>query len=52
MQYTALAAVYLIAVEKSVKRVSRQEVFVVLICLSLGTPNILFSYITFLKMIT
>ena len=37
----------LIAVEKSGSSVSRQEVLVVLICLSLGTPSMRFSYITF-----
>ena len=37
------------AVEKSGRSVSRQEVLVVLICRILGTPSILFSYITFLS---
>ena len=39
----------LMAVEKSGRSVSRQEVLVVLICRILGTPSILFSYITFLS---
>ena len=39
----------LMAVEKSGRSVSRQEVLVVLIWRILGTPSILFSYITFLS---
>ena len=39
----------LMAVEKYGRSVSRQEVLVVLICRILGTPSILFSYITFLS---
>ena len=43
---------YLMAVLKSSRSVSRQEVLVTLSWRSLGTPNIRFSYITFLGIVT